>query len=68
MIFREEKSKILEHFLLTARDPKHDLPDYNMFRNILNTELAKYKNESNYDVFDWQDQSEERSKVTNVET
>lgn len=55
IIFKNVECKeALIEFLLTARDPKHDLPDYEVFKNILRTELDKHKNEPNYDQFDWQ--------------
>lgn len=31
-----------------------DQPNYDKFRNILNTELEKYRNEADFEKFDWQ--------------
>lgn len=32
----------------------NNLPDYDTFRNVLNTELDKHRNEPDFDKFDWQ--------------
>lgn len=44
----------LKEFLSETMYPKYNEVDYDELRRILQTELEKYKNESNYDKFDWQ--------------
>lgn len=41
-------------FKQKARFPLTEKPDYNELRSILTTEMTKYKNEPDYDKFDWQ--------------
>lgn len=47
------KETLLE-FSRMSKDSKHDLPNYEAFRNVLRKELEKHKNESNYGQFEWQ--------------
>lgn len=37
-----------------SKDPKHDLPDYEAFKNLLRAELEKHKDKPNNDKFEWQ--------------
>lgn len=51
-----EGAETLTEFKNLARSLNSKEPDYdaNEFRNILQTELEKHRNESDYDKFDWQ--------------